>query len=197
MNRYVAKWLKIVIINVAIFCSFLTIIEITVRIVFTEIIPFGNSNNLFQDKRFGNSVGLTPNIKGYSFGAEVVTNGLGFRIDPASPDPRGKHHILVLGDSISFGPGIKAGDTFPFILQKRLKDCQIINASVPGYSTGDYFNVLSFEINSKLSFEGVIISICLNDFSDASQALIKQQLEKNRDIIYHNAFLQLLKYVSD
>lgn len=180
-----------------VFCSLLIAIEFGVRIIFPEIGSIGSSKNLFQAKRFGNSFGLTPNVKGYSAGSEVFTNDLGFRIDPTLPDPVGTHRVLVLGDSVSFGQGVKAGDTFPFILQKRLKDCKILNASVLGYDAEDYFNVLKSEIRAGLPFEGVILCICLRDFTDYSQALIQEGINKEQKIRYPNRFLRLLRYVTD
>lgn len=181
-----------------IFAFIIVAIEATVRIVFHNITPLGSSKNLFQKNRFGNSKGLTPNIKGVSFGAEVVTDNFGFRIEPHLPSFIREHSILFLGDSVSFGPGVSSINTFPFILQNRIKDYHIINASVIGYSAKDYYNVLNHLLDSGLGFDGVIVSICLNDFSFESQELIHKSLsEDQHNTRYSNQFLRFLRHISD
>ncbi|MGA9754960.1 MAG: hypothetical protein WBV23_07435, partial [Desulfobaccales bacterium] len=177
LKRTPKKVIKILIINLIIFLLIVVAVEMVIRIIFPNINVLGNSKNLFQYNKYGSSFGLTPNNHGYSYGAEVITDARGFRIDPSSQMSSGKYVILVLGDSVSFGLGVAARDSFPLMLQKHVKDCQIINGSVIGYSSEDYYNVLSHWINSGLKFEGVIVSICLNDFSTESQANIEKQFQ--------------------
>lgn len=189
---------KLILINIVILLLILAVIEFSIRYLFPNITPFGIGKNLIQEGRFGNSYGLTPNTEGYVFGAKVITDSYGFRVESSSPTPTKKHTILFLGDSISFGPSLTAANTFAFILQKLLKGCRIINTSVMGYSANDYYNILKYVINSGLEFEGVISNICLNDFADDSKTLInKSLLEDQNKIRYPNSFLQTLKHISD
>ncbi len=190
------KLIKLFIINLIIFLFIVFAVEMVVRLIFPNINVLGNSKKLFQDNKYGSSFGLAPNINGYSFGAEVITDARGFRIDPSSQIPIGKQVILVLGDSVSFGVGVAARDTFPIILQKQLKDCQIINGSVIGYSSEDYYNILNHYIISGLKFEGVIVSICLNDFSIESQANIDKQPQITYYKRYPNGVVRLMRYIS-
>jgi lysophospholipase L1-like esterase len=189
--------IKLFIFNLIILLFIIIAIELMVRIIYPDIKFLVNSKNLFQDNRYGNSFGLAPNIHGYSFEAEVITDARGFRIDPSSQMAIGKQVILVLGDSVSFGVGVAARDTFPLILQRHLKNCQIVNGSVIGYSFKDYYNILTYCIDSKLEFEGVIVSICLNDFSTESQANIDKQLRREYNKKYPNKVVQFIRHFSD
>jgi hypothetical protein len=191
----VKKLLKLIFINILVCIFIIASVEIIVRVGFTNVTSSVISKNLFRGERFGSSYGLRPNVIGHAYGAKVVTDGWGFRIDPYLPTTTNRQNILVLGDSIAFGAGVAADDSLPFILQKKLRDCKIINSSVIGYSATDYYNVLKGVIEAGLVFEGVIVGICLNDFVNESKALIIASLGKAYSTRYPNRFLRMLKYI--
>ena len=84
---------------------------------------------------------LRPNQTGFvwmgnaSFRSpEVRINNLGLRGPDIFPDERNKLRILALGDSYTFGSGVRDDETFATVLQQALGDgVEVINAGVPGY----------------------------------------------------------------
>ena len=59
---------------------------------------------------------------------EVSTNSLGLR--GSELEPKSNYRILCLGESVTFGWGVKNAETYPSQLQKRL-GVEVINAGIP------------------------------------------------------------------
>ncbi|MDD4990308.1 MAG: SGNH/GDSL hydrolase family protein [Candidatus Pacebacteria bacterium] len=68
---------------------------------------------------------------------QVITNKQGLRIDYDLVFPKQKQRILVLGDSFTFGPFLSNQDTYPFLLNEKYPDKEVINAGVAGYTIAD------------------------------------------------------------
>jgi lysophospholipase L1-like esterase len=62
----------------------------------------------------------------------ISTDRFGRRTMPQLKQSR--HTVLFLGDSCTFGIPVNGGETYPALLQQRLKQVRCINAGVPGYS---------------------------------------------------------------
>jgi lysophospholipase L1-like esterase len=76
------------------------------------------------------SIELIPEIKKKTYREIVTTNSLGFRgpeLDPNKPT------IAVLGDSITFGYGLKDRETLSTRLNERLPDYNVLNTAAPAY----------------------------------------------------------------
>lgn len=158
------------------------VIEIAVRVLFPEIILQGIKKDFFTPKIYGSSFSFKPDIEGTIWGKKFKTNELGFPIVSDKPVLEADSKIIILGDSLSFPVGVNYNEGFPNILESRLPNYRIINASLPGYWVGDYYNVLD-NLLKRLDFKGVIVSICLNDFVDVSQVDIKNNtFERDRFI---------------
>ena len=56
-------------------------------------------------------------------------------------------HIVIVGDSVAFGSGIHDKETLSYQLAKELKEFQVLNFSVPGYSIDQYYLTLKKHIN--------------------------------------------------
>ena len=72
--------------------------------------------------------------------AQATINALGLRgPTPASPRPAGRERALLLGDSTFFGHGVGDASTMGVMTERALQagglDAEVINASVPGYSS--------------------------------------------------------------
>jgi len=183
-------------VNIVLLVIIIVAVELAVRLIFPEINPQGERSDMYELHKFAGTYGLLPNIEGESFGAKIITDSTGFRIDPSLPRrKKEKETILVLGDSVTLGIGVDACDTYPFMLQRMLRDCRIINAAATGYFVSDYINVLK-TILPKLDVDGVIIGLCLNDFSNLSQAHIKEVLNEDYKLRYPNPIVRFLKYIS-
>jgi lysophospholipase L1-like esterase len=76
-----------------------------------------------------------------TFGSvEIATNELGLRERPLQPHVPGEKRILVLGDSVAFGWGVKVEDAFPSRLEAGFRQSgaaavEAVNSGVPGYNT--------------------------------------------------------------
>ncbi|MBI4436417.1 MAG: SGNH/GDSL hydrolase family protein [Candidatus Omnitrophica bacterium] len=85
---------------------------------------------------------LKPNFTGLSLGVPFQTNSKGFRdLERSYEKKRGMFRILCIGDSVTFGPGLPFEQTYPQMLEKRLrsrfpkKHIEVLNMSVPSYNT--------------------------------------------------------------
>jgi len=73
-------------------------------------------------------------------GVDVAINHLGLRERPLAAKTADRLRILVLGDSVTFGWGVRIEDTFPRRLESELearlgRAVETINSGVPGYNT--------------------------------------------------------------
>ena len=124
---------------------------------------------------------LKPNIDvTVREGFRVKTNDDGFREDKnyALVKDKDTYRIFVLGDSVSFGLGVNADETFPKILEKKLnqnseslgyKKFEVINASVPAYHLLFYRNIYYRKVR-KYHPDFLIIGYCFNDAQDTYYA---------------------------
>jgi len=68
------------------------------------------------------------------YNVNYKTNSKGLRDKEYDYDkPRGKFRIVCLGDSVTFGWGISAGDRFTEILESKFRNVEVINIGVPAY----------------------------------------------------------------
>jgi hypothetical protein len=72
----------------------------------------------------GEHFALAKNATGTSYGVEAVTDEYGFRIDPefAYGEMRAQPAVVLLGDSVVFGTGVNANDTFAGLLNRSLSE---------------------------------------------------------------------------
>lgn len=86
----------------------------------------------------GTGYELRPGFRGREvaasgeFDTAVAIDGAGLRRHPPSAPPAPP--LLALGDSLTYGEGVAAGETFPALLEARLGR-PVVNAGVPGYSS--------------------------------------------------------------
>jgi hypothetical protein len=110
-------------------------------------------------------------------GVEMDVNSLGFRGPDVSPQkPTGTYRILGVGDSFTFGVGVREPDTFLRRLESQFngrengRRFEVLNVGVQGYNTRD--EVLTLE-GRWLAFNPdlVLINFYLNDAYDDSAFL--------------------------
>jgi lysophospholipase L1-like esterase len=98
----------------------------------------------------------------------VTTNSYGFRGDEFKiPKPAGVHRILCLGDSITFGWGVDNEQTFPALLQQRLRQAglgavEVLNAGIGDIGTEEELDELPAFLDS-LEIDEIILGFYLND----------------------------------
>jgi len=96
-------------------------------------------------------------------GAEVTTNSRGFR-DEEVPDPRppGGLRIIALGDSSTFGYGVRREEAYPQRLERALakrfpgRVVEVLNAGTPGWSSG---NGVAFLVSEGLSWKPDVVLV--------------------------------------
>ncbi len=147
--------------------------------MFTRITFLETSSNLFAPRRFGKSFGNTPNMEGLVFSKKFNIDGDGFRYDPEFQPaaPKDAPAILIIGDSVSFGPGVVESESIAGLLRRAIPNEQVYNASVLGYDTFDYKNVVTSVVKQKPEVKTVLLFYCLNDLSDVSAQQIRQQTD--------------------
>jgi hypothetical protein len=152
--------------------------ELAVR-AFSRVDLLGNSKELFVAGAFGPSHGNAPNVRASSFGMDVFTDEYGFRVpeggvpgDAAKPEA-----ILLLGDSVGFGPAVEEPETIAGLLRARRPDARIYNASSIGYTTKDYWNVVQAFVPAHPEVKRAVMVFCLNDISGSSAQNIERHLE--------------------
>lgn len=159
------------------------IAELAVR-TFSAVDLLGNSRNLFVARAYGPSNGNAPNVEASSFGKLVYTDEHGFRVPKGGvPNYEGEPDaILILGDSVGFGPAVEEDETFAGLLRTRFADMRIYNASVIGYATPDYRNVVDAFLPLHPEVKAVVLVYCLNDASSTSALQIDQYLKNKTEI---------------
>lgn len=103
----------------------------------------------------------------------LATNELGFR--DLSFRPEARPRVLLVGDSVSWGNGVAdVRAVFPQVLENRLagntEAWEVINASVPGWSTFQEAEYLRLE-GLDLDPDAVVLQFCLNDVVERYAAL--------------------------
>lgn len=93
-------------------------------------------------------------------GISISIGSHGLRSDEFDDRPK----ILLVGDSIAFGYGIRAEDTIASQLEHRLKGkYQVVNAGVPGYNL-DQWQIVGKELSSVLHPQILVALVNANDF---------------------------------
>jgi len=153
--------------------------EIAVR-AFSSIDLLGNSKNLFVANAYRTSHGNAPNVEASSFGLTVYTDEHGFRVPKGGlpDDARKTQAILILGDSVAFGPAVEEPDTLAGRLRARFASHRIYNSSVIGYSTPDYRNVVDAFVPGHPEITAAVLVYCLNDVSAGSAQNIDRYLKQ-------------------
>lgn len=71
----------------------------------------------------------------YSFNITNLDNTLRVTHSLGTSPGKGKTRIWLFGDSITYGWSINDDQTYPWLLQQKLPDCELINFGVNGYGT--------------------------------------------------------------
>lgn len=86
-------------------------------------------------------------LQSAEFDCAVNINALGFRDREFGPKPQGRTRILAVGDSFTYGWGVEADESWPKVLEARLRqlghDVEVANLGKPGASPAGYAAVVS------------------------------------------------------
>jgi lysophospholipase L1-like esterase len=109
---------------------------------------------------------LKANHKGHYVNQPVQTNAWGHRDEAVEQTaPAETLRVLVLGDSISFGHGVKAEESWPELLEALVsrpgRRVEVINTAAPGNGPMQEYHDL--RRNRSLAPDVVVLQITLND----------------------------------
>ncbi len=135
------------------------------------------TRHLFQKGFYAaNTNGWVPHAIGSCGGAKVTINSLGLRgpeINLSSKEEK----VLLLGDSVLFGPALEDHETIAELLRTSLRAC-LINAAVIGHNTSDYVEVLHYW-KQKTELARVVVFLCLNDVQNDTSTVQDLTLTKS------------------
>lgn len=184
---------KIIIINFFVVLVIILALEVLIRI-FNIVGLQGYDKQAFYSEK-----GITfskPNKTFKVFGIKSKTDINGFRIPLQNYlyDNR-KNSILILGDSVTYGVGVKEKDTFVGVSRNRLLKNNLYNTAIFGHNIESYLYILK-KNNKEFSNEinQIVIFLCLNDIVSYQGAVFEKKLkarnENNyfRKNILNNAF---------
>ncbi|MCX6199762.1 MAG: SGNH/GDSL hydrolase family protein [Bacteroidetes bacterium] len=154
--------MKRIAINIITVLAFLVAIEIISNRILNKIYNREFDYSLLANNKYFVSSGLKESTEGKVWGKEFHTDGLGCRKNKQAFDSK-KKKWLFIGDSVTEGVGVEDSSTFSSLCSEVLKDYNICNYSLIGYSTSDYVNVLKSVLDNDSTNELVTLFYCLND----------------------------------
>jgi len=113
-----------------------------------------------------------PNFDGFSEGTWVTTNSRGLRErDLPIAKPSDTRRVLFLGDSVTFGAGVRDGEPYPRLLELDLEAgggqaVQTINAGVVGYNTIQELGRLD-DVGLDYQPDVVVLTFVVNDLLES------------------------------
>jgi lysophospholipase L1-like esterase len=113
-----------------------------------------------------------PSFDGFSEGTWVQTNTRGLRERELSTEkPPGVTRLLFLGDSVTFGAGVRDDESFPRLLEAALAGggsgrVETLNAGVVGYNTTQELARLQ-TVGLEYRPDVVVLTFVVNDLLDA------------------------------
>jgi len=104
---------------------------------------------------------LRPGFNALLHEVPTTVNVRGYRgaLHPYEKTP-GKTRLLMLGDSITFGSGVRDYETFSYLLEHRLDRYEVVNLAVQGYGTDQELLVLEHE-GLRYHPNVVVLNVCI------------------------------------
>jgi lysophospholipase L1-like esterase len=118
----------------------LALVELSLRALYPPPIRFLYPQEFYEvDPEIGHE--LRPTQRAFTHDRPVSINSLGLRDREFTPEPPpGTLRVLALGDSQTFGNGLRLSETWPKQLERRLEEAdnarwEVINAGIPATDT--------------------------------------------------------------
>ena len=191
---------KLILINILVVVLIILTGEMLLR-VFSNITVHGLDEGIinYEDKPIFNYPGIS-NKK--AFGKKIYTDTNGFRVQKKiEQEKKNKKNIYFVGGSVTFGKGVKQENTFTGILNKEIKDYNIINAGVVGSNLENNIEIIRTKINKK-NLKYIFINYSLDDLANIDTIIkfneknidqkntLYEKLKNNNLINYLNKFIR-------
>jgi GDSL-like lipase/acylhydrolase family protein len=153
---------------------------------------------------------LIPNFEGLGpLGVPVKINSFGFRDEEHErKKPNGTIRVLCLGDSFTFGWGVKVEETFLKRLERTLqvrsgRPVEVINAGVPGWGLAQYDRYLKRD-GLEYSPDIIVIAYFADDLdgprgasliSNVPPSVHNQDVPVKGGILHHSRLFNFMKSV--
>tara|TARA_Y200000002_G_scaffold358631_1_gene342195 strand:- start:1843 stop:2817 length:975 start_codon:yes stop_codon:yes gene_type:complete len=192
--------LKVALYNFLFILLFFIAFESILRIFNLSQIQ-GYKAELYEDKIHR----VKPNSEGIIGGNKFYIDSFGLRIPKKNYKYKSANKILFLGDSVTFGVGVKEEKTFVGLYRKNFRSSEVYNLALFGYQIEDYLVQLD-EISKLYPVEKIVYFLTLNDVYDHtnvktvkySENMYKKGFKKifNRDFFRQiNHFLRDKSYL--
>jgi len=135
-------------------CGATALVNLSIALTATVLLLIGSEFALRFAFRDVSSVGDNLSYFQKRWGTAVRYNTWGFRERDFDPKkPVGTYRIAVIGDSLTFGPGIREQERFSNLLEERLngkhgQPYQVLNFGRPGAETTDELGFLTLAVLS-------------------------------------------------
>jgi hypothetical protein len=150
--------------------SALLSLELILRIFGPEYYKFNNQSAVYYTNPRNYHIPVGKDGNDVLYGLNYTVDANGYRLPDgatAEPDHGGGSSILGLGDSFTFGRGVKYDDIYLTVLQKAITgsghNVKIKNCGVIGYNLPEVFRTY-LEESSRKKYPLVIYGFVLNDF---------------------------------
>jgi len=144
--------------------------EILVRLLDPQFSNFG-FGYLVPDLelRYKNRPDCRLRLKTGGLDADFCTNSQGFRANRGIQVADGRKQVLFIGDSFTYGFGVRLRDLFSTVLQEKIDqqdlNVEIINAGVVGYGTDQEYLCIKGLCN-RMTPRLVVVNVYANDPTD-------------------------------
>lgn len=146
------------------FTTALVAIEVLLRVADPDYLNrlHGDESSNVYSETYGWE--LRKGFRGFDFGQWATVNRKGYRgPEHEYRKPPDRTRVLMLGDSIAYGAGVKDDETFSALLEGRRPQLDVVNLAVGGYGTDQELIQLTQE-GLRYRPDVVILNFCL--FSD-------------------------------
>jgi lysophospholipase L1-like esterase len=132
---------------------------------------------------------LKPNFAGRYPWVPVRTDEGGFRV-PDTHARSSRSTILFVGDSVTFGFGVLAEDSYPARFGERIgRPGDVVNAAVPGYNLEQALAAVRRFIANGQKPELVVYGLCLNDIAGADHPSTYEDIDPHASRARGNGLL--------
>jgi hypothetical protein len=116
--------------------------------------------------------------RGWEFEHMIKTNSHGHRDDEVSYERQpNTRRILLLGDSFGMGYGVKRKYSLESLLEKYLRNTEVVNLSVSGYGTDQ--ELLAYEMEGK-KYKADLVLLAFTIANDALNNAMANQYGRNK-----------------